>query len=1112
MNNFLNMFGASGPFIPHGHCYLWKPELVSLHLVSDALIAAAYYSIPITLLYFVRKRKDLPFNRIFLLFAAFIVSCGTTHLAEIWTLWYPTYWISGLIKALTALVSVFTALELIPLVPLALALPSPAQLEAANKALNTQIQERLQAEENLRQSQNLLEQRVQERTTELALANQQLQQEVLERQRTEAALRDSEAVARARAEELETIMETVPAAVWVAADPDCQSMTANRTAYELMRMPPGSMTDQSAEARRFQFPFKLYKEGQLVDYDCMPMQRVGKTGQAIEEEFEFAFDQNDVRSLYGKAVPLRDPEGNVRGVVGAFLDVTARKQAEAALRQSQEQLKRANERFQLAARAVKSLIYDWDVPRNHVERTEGLVHVLGFSLEEAEATADWWRDRIHPEDLQCLIEEGTSQFHQDFYANEYRVLNRNNQYIDVLDQGLVAERDAAGNPSRIVGSTINISDRKAAEAALRLSKERFRALFEDAPDAILIADEQGNFIDANTNACRLLQYEVTELIGKQMIDLLPQEELPLLESVRTILVSGETHVGEWRLIDAEGQLVPVEISAKILPDSRWQLFVRDIRDRKAAEALIQLSESKLNSFVESNVIGILFADINGDIHKANDAMLDIIGYSRQDLEAGTLRWIDITPPEYLPEDAERIAEAQEKGACTPFEKEYIRKDGSRVPVLVGFSLMEPLRTEAVTFIIDLSDRKQAETERDRLLAREQAARAEAERANRIKDEFLAVLSHELRSPLNPILGWATLLQRRQVDQPTLERALTTIERNIKLQLQLIDDLLDVSRILRGKLNLSLEAVDMTTVITAAIETVRLSSEAKGIEIETHFARGTDPVRGDAGRLQQVIWNLLSNAVKFTPQGGRITVWLDQVGDQVQVQVQDTGKGISPSFLPHVFEYFRQEDGSTTRQFGGLGLGLAIVRYLVEMHGGTVSADSPGEGLGSIFTLKIPHLDQAEALPDPDLALNLPLGALSLEGIHILVAEDELDTREFITYMLEQMGAIVRAVPSASAALMALTETLPDILISDIGMPGMDGYSLVQRLRSQPPDQGGTLPTIALTAYAGELDQKRAREAGFDVHVPKPVDSDRLVELILQLVRQEKGQVEMGGGG
>ncbi|MBD0269951.1 MAG: PAS domain S-box protein, partial [Cyanobacteria bacterium Co-bin8] len=866
-----------GPFIPHGHCYLWKPELVSLHLISDALIAAAYYSIPITLLYFVRKREDLPFNRIFLLFAAFIVSCGTTHLAEIWTLWYPTYWLSGSIKALTALISVFTALELIPLVPLALALPSPAQLEEANKALSIQIQERLQAEENLRQSQNLLEQRVQERTAELALTNQQLQQEVQERQRTEAALRSSEEVARAKAEELETIMETVPAAVWVASDPDCQSMTANRTAYDLMRMPLGSITGQSPQNRQFQFPFELYKDGQVIAAEHLPMQRAGKTGQAIEEEFEFAFGEDDIHSLYGKAVPLRDEQGNVRGVVGAFLDVTARKQAEAALRRSQEQLKRANERFQLAARAVKSLIYDWDVPNNWVERTEGLIHVVGFSLEEAEPTADWWRDRIHPEDLKRLIEQGVSQFTNDYYTNEYRVLNRDNQYVDVFDQGLIAERDAAGNPLRIVGSTINISDRKAAEAALRRSKERFRALFEDAPDAIFIANQQGILIDVNTNACRLLQYESTELIGKQFVDLLPQEELPLLESVQIALASGETHVGEWRLIDALGKLLPVEISAKILADGRWQLFVRDIRDRKAVEAQIQISESKLNSFVEANVIGILFADIYGGIRGANDELLRIIGYSRQDLESGLLRWTDITPPEYLPQEAERIAEAQDKGACTPFEKEYIRKDGSRVPVLVGFSLVEPVRTEAVTFIIDLSERQRAEAERDRLLALEKAARAEAEQANRIKDEFLAVLSHELRSPLNPILGWATLLQRRKVDEKTLEKALTTIERNIKLQLQLIDDLLDVSRILRGKLNLNLESVDLSTVITAAIETVRLSAEAKTIEVQTQFVRGTGRVRGDAGRLQQIIWNLLSNAVKFTPNGGQITIWLDQVG-------------------------------------------------------------------------------------------------------------------------------------------------------------------------------------------------------------------------------------------
>lgn len=962
MYDLLAQLRLGSSFIPHGHCYLWKPGLVSLHLVSDALIAIAYYSIPVTLLYFVSNRRDLPFNRVFLLFAAFIVSCGTTHLAAIWTLWYPTYWFSGLLKALTALISVVTALELIPLVPLALALPSPAQLEEANHKLNGQIQERLQAEENLRQSQNLLEQRVQERTVELARTNRQLQQEILERQ-----------------------------------------------------------------------------------------------------------------------------------------------QSEAALRQSEEQLRLANERFELAVRAINALVYDWDVANDRVTRTEGLIHVLGFTLAEADPSGQWWRDRIHPEDWLRLQSSDPELYSRDYYQNEYRVLNKDNQYVYILDQGLVAQRQSDGRPSRIVGSTINISDRKQAEAerqqaeaALRQSEERFRALFEDAPDAIFIADLEGTYLDVNTSACRLLGYPAEALIGKRMADLVPQEDLPRLQDTQADLTRGKTRVAEWRLIDQRGMIVPVEMSSKMLPDGRWQAFVRDIRDRKAAEAAFQVSEAKLRSFVEANVIGILFCDIYGNIHDGNDELLKIIGYSREELESGQLRWDEVTPPEYLPFDAERIAEAQEKGACTPYEKEYIRPDGSRVPVMLGFSLLEPARTEAVTFIIDLSEQKRAEAERDRLLALEKAARAEAEQANRIKDEFLAVLSHELRSPLNPILGWATLLQRRQVDSETLSKALVTIERNIKLQLQLIDDLLDVSRILRGKLNLAMESVEMPLVVIAAIETVRLSAEAKSIAINTHLA-AQGLVRGDAGRLQQIIWNLLSNAVKFTPAGGQIDVWLEPVADNIEVRIQDTGKGISPRFLPHVFEYFRQQDGSTTRQFGGLGLGLAIVRYLVEMHGGTVRADSAGEDQGATFTLSIPAAPLTAALPaapaaTPELALNC------LQGVRILVVEDEADTRDFISFMLHQNGAAVTAVASAQAAVAQLEQALPDILLSDIGMPEMDGYMLISWLRSRSLEQGSRLPAVALTAYAAELDQKRAKAAGFDHHLPKPIDAEQLIALILKLVQ------------
>ncbi len=565
--DFWRQLLSSDFFVPHGHCYLWQTNLVSLHVLSDGLIALAYYSIPITLFYLVRHRRDLPFEWVFLLFAAFIVACGTTHVLEIWTLWYPTYWISGLVKAFTALVSVITATQLFPLMPKVLALPSPAQLEQANFALQSQVTERLRAESELKQYQTQLESLVAERTNELTQANQALQAEITERKRVEG-------------------------------------------------------------------------------------------------------------------------------------------------------------------------------------------------------------------------------------------------------------------------------------------------------------------------------------------------------------------------------------------------------------------------------------------------------------------------------------------------------------------------------------------ERKRLLAQEQVARVEAEEANRIKDEFLAVLSHELRTPMNPILGWARLLQSGKLDPAKTQEAVGTIERNAKLQVQLIDDLLDVSRILSGKLRLNVATVDLKAVTAAALETLRLAAEAKALQIETLIDPAAIAVRGDGVRLQQVVWNLLSNAIKFTPIGGQIAVSLSYTETQARIQVRDMGKGIPADFLPCVFDHFRQEDGATTRKFGGLGLGLAIVRQIVELHGGIVKAESAGEGQGATFTVELPLAGQLALPPDSGKSIH---PSVDLGGVQVLVVDDDSDSRSFTAFVLEQAGAVVIAIASGREALQAIEQTVPDCVISDIGMPDMDGYRLLQHIRAL--EQGKRVSVLALTAYAGELNRQQALEAGFQEHFAKPFDPEQLVQAI-----------------
>ena len=399
---------------------------------------------------------------------------------------------------------------------------------------------------------------------------------------------------------------------------------------------------------------------------------------------------------------------------------------------------------------------------------------------------------------------------------------------------------------------------------------------------------------------------------------------------------------------------------------------------------------------------------------------------------------------------------------------------------------------------------------------EQEAREAAESANRMKDDFLATLSHELRSPLNAMLGWLKLLRTRKFDETTTARALETVERNAKAQAQLVEDLLDVSRIIQGKLRLNVRPVELVPVIEAALDTVRPAAEAKSIRLQPVLDPAAEQVSGDSDRLQQIIWNLLSNAIKFTPKGGRVQIRLQRINSHVEIAVTDTGKGISPEFLPHVFERFRQADSSITRSYGGLGLGLAIVRNLVDLHGGSVDVESPGEGQGATFIVKLPLIAVSRSVNEservhPTVGGSLPFdGTPRLDNLRILVVDDEADARELLVQILTECGAVVVAVKSADEVITALDEQTSeryDILISDIGMPENDGYTLLRRVRrceaacrqtSLPLSQGGRIPAVALTAYARTEDRKAALLAGFQAHVAKPVEPGELIAVIANL--------------
>ncbi len=777
-----------------------------------------------------------------------------------------------------------------------------------------------------------------------------------------------------RVNELQTLFDLLPIGVAIAEDPDCTAILANRWMSELIRVPIGQNASHSAPPAQ-RPAYRLCRDGQEILPENLPMQWAARHQTEVRDEVvDLVHPEGSLVKLLCYASPLLNQQGQVRGVLGAFVDITQRVLTETALRQSQERLSLAIDNAGMAT-------WDMDLQTGQGVWSESHFRLLGYHpLPGGEATYDLWFDRVHPAD-QALVRQAIAEAQQtgSLYRLEYRIQRADTSEIRWMSAFGKFLYNEAEQVVRFVGVLFDASERKQAETELQLHRDRLAFVLE------------------------------TTGIGLWL------NSLPL---------SGLN----WDNRTRQLFFVPPEVEPTF--DLFWSRLHPDDHQptRLAIEQAIQ------------------------------ERTLYEIDHRAVHPETGEIRWIRSTG----------------KATYGP--------DGT------------PLRFDGINY--DISDRKTAETEREILLQQEQAARAEAERANRIKDEFLAVLSHELRSPLNPILGWSKLLQKGKLDSARQTEALKTIERNAKLQAQLVEDLLDISRIMQGKLSLTAAPVCLNFVIAAAIETVRLAAEAKQIQIRLDLDPAITPVAGDVARLQQVVWNLLSNAVKFTPPNGQVRVELRQLRDLAQIRVIDTGKGIQPQFLPHVFEYFRQEDGSTTRKFGGLGLGLAIARQIVEMHGGSLGVESAGEDQGATFTVQLPLSPQAPRESEPPQPQTT---ASALSNLHILLVDDEIDTREFEAFLLAQSGAKVTAVSSGVEALQALDQLIPDLLVSDIGMADMDGYQLIEHIRSRSPDPAGQMPAIALTAYAAELDQQKALQSGFQAHLSKPVQPEELLKVIIRML-------------
>ncbi len=527
-----------------------------------------------------------------------------------------------------------------------------------------------------------------------------------------------------------------------------------------------------------------------------------------------------------------------------------------------------------------------------------------------------------------------------------------------------------------------------------------------------------------------------------------------------------------------------------------------LRQEMIERARAQETHARLAAIVESSDDAIVGKNLDGVITSWNRAAERIFGYAPDEIIGQSI--LTIIPPERWPEEARILAALRRGERVDHFDTVRVAKGGRAVDVSLTIS---PIRNAdgrvigASKIARDITERKQAERERDQLMASERAARQSADRANRAKDEFLATLSHELRTPLNAMLGWSQLMRMPDIPARELHQAALAIERNVRVQTRLVDDLLDLSRIVSGKMRLDVQRVNIATAIEAALETARAAAEAKQIRLQAILDASAGPVPGDATRLQQVVWNLVSNAVKFTPKGGRVQVLLERVNSHVEIRVTDTGIGIHADFLPHVFDRFRQAESSTTRAHGGLGIGLAIVKNLVELHGGTVTAYSNGPHEGATFTVSLPiALAQDEGTRySEDERHPWSRAAVDLTNVCILVVDDDPDVVMLVERVFQGTGARIIGAGSVADALQVLQTDIPDIVLSDIGMPGEDGFSLVRRIKALPDGRGARIPVIALTAFARPEDRRRVLLAGFHLHLAKPVDTSELLAAVATLV-------------
>jgi PAS domain S-box-containing protein len=902
-------------FMPHGVCYAWNPSLIRLHAFSDALIGLAYFSIPPALWYFVRKRADLPFSWIFLLFGLFIVACGSTHWMELWTLWRPDYWASGMVKAFTAAASVPTAVALVLLIPHALSIPSHAHVRKAKEDLEAEIVERNRIEAQLRQARIELEARVAERTTELALVNQELQ-----RQR----------------EWFSTTLSSIGDAV-IATGTQGEVLLLNKGAEELTGW---SQADAA--------------------------------GKPLSEVF----------NIINEHTRLPPPNPALRAI------------------EEETVVRLANHTILIA--------------RNGVEKA--------------------------------------------------------------IDDSAAPIRDEQG---RILGAVLvfrDISERRRAEQALHESEQRYRSLFDNNLDPIFSLDAEGRFFMANAAAERISGYTLEELKQTHFLRLcVPEARSEAAQAFRDGLCRKCSDM-ESAMVHKNGRRVDLFVTgAPVLVDDQVvgvACIARDITERKAAE----VERAALAAIVSGSDDAIIGKTLNGIVTSWNAGAQRMFGYSAGEMIGESIT--KLLPEDRVHEEKHILARLRAGERIDHYQSKRRRKDGRVIDVSLTVS---PIRDGAGNIVgaskiaRDITEQKKAEEA--------------LQEADRNKDEFLAMLGHELRNPLAPIRNAVELLRYPEPAHAQHIQAREVIDRQVQHLTRLVDDLLDVSRITRGLINIRAEPVELCENIRHAVDSARPLLEAREHKLELILPEQPVHTLGDPARLSQVFFNLLSNAIKYTGNGGHISVSMARGEHEALIRVNDNGVGIAPEALEKIFELFVQGERALDRSEGGLGIGLTLARRLVEVQGGSIVAFSEGPGRGSEFTVRLPVVEAPIARADTDAPR--PRNSKAGMKLRMLVVDDNRDAAQSLGLLLELWGHEVSIANDGVNALAIAKEWGPEVVLLDLGLPGMTGYEVASKLREDYFK--GTI--IAITGYGTPNDRRRTQLSGFDAHLVKPVNLQELEALL-----------------